>query len=120
MSRSEIERLKMQVEGASSLERELLAQSVKALRQVFPTIPASLEVDSGVVERLLHIVDTILPAWTIQLTGKALEPNGHWRCSLRQTRGSDEDEVIGLGTGAVVSLALVAAMLHVALQKTPH
>lgn len=120
MNKFEIERLKMQVEAAPSLDRELLAQAENALRSVFPAVPAILEVNVGVVEQLLHTVDTILPTWTIQLTGKALEPNGHWRCSLRQTRGSDEDEMIGLGTGAVVGLALVAALLHVALQKAPH
>ena len=35
-----------------------------------------------------------------------MEPDGHWRCSLRESRGSDEDEMIGLGAGAAVGVAL--------------
>ena len=49
-----------------------------------------------------------------------MEPDGHWRCSLRESRGSDEDEMIGLGSGAAVGVALVAALLHVAAQKATH
>lgn len=120
MSKSEIEALKKRVETAASLDRDLLAQTLFAIRRVFPKAPASLEATSDSVEQILHLVDTVLPTWTIQLTGKAMEPDGHWRCSLRVSRGSDEDEMIGLGSGAVVGLALVAALLHVALLKTPH
>lgn len=120
MSRSDIERLKTQVEGSSSLDRELLAQADEVLRRTFSGVPASSDAISGQVEHILHVVDSVLPTWTIQLTGKAMEPNGHWRCSLRRSRGNDEDELIGLGSGAVVGLALVAALLHVAMQKTPH
>jgi hypothetical protein len=39
---------------------------------------------------------------------------------LRESRGSDEDEMIGLGAGAAVGVALVAALLHVAAQKAAH
>ena len=46
---------------------------------------------------MLHLIDMALPGWSIQLTGKATEPDGHWRCSLRETRGSDEIEIVGLG-----------------------
>lgn len=120
MSKSEIEALKKRVETASTLDGDMLGQAVGAIRRVFPKAPASVEASSDLVEQVLHLVDTILPSWTIQLTGKAMEPDGHWRCSLRESRGSDEDEVVGLGTGAVVGLALVAALLHVALQKAPH
>ena len=119
MSRPEIERLKTQVEAASLLDHELLTKAYDALRPIFPEMPASFEASSGQVEEILHIVQIVAPNWTIQLTGKAMEPNGHWRCSLRRSRSNDEDEVIGLGFGAVVGLALVAALLHVALQKTP-
>ena len=118
MSKSEIEALKNRVEAASALSGELLAQTAAVIRRAFPKAPASLEAALASVEQVLHLVDTVLPTWTIQLTGKAMEPDGHWRCSLRESRGSDEDEMIGLGTGAVVGLALVAALLHVAAQKS--
>jgi len=47
--------------------------------------------------------------------GDRTGPDGH--CSLRENRDSDEDEVIGLGSGATVGLALVAALLRVALAR---
>ena len=119
MSKSEIEELKKRVETASALDGELLAKTAALVLRVFPKAPPSLDETLNSVEEVLHLIDTILPAWTIQLTGKAMEPHGHWRCSLRESRASDEDEMIGLGTGAVVGLALVDALLHVAHQKAP-
>ena len=117
MSKSEIDALKEQVEAASALDDDLLAKTARFVLLVFPNAPPSLEATLNSVEDVLHLIDTILPTWTIQLIGKAMEPDGHWRCSLRQSRGNDEDEMIGLGTGAVVGLALVAALLHVAYQN---
>lgn len=118
MNKSDIERLIAEVEAAASLDRALLTRTTKVLHLVFPNTPFSIEETSDMVEQVLHLVDTILPTWTIQLTGKAMEPDGHWRCSLRETRGLDEDEMIGLGSGAVVGLALVAALLRVAHAKS--
>lgn len=121
MIKSEIGRLIDEVESAARLDRTLLTRSTELLRLAFPGVPLPLETTSeDLVEQVLHLVDTLLPTWTIQLIGKAMEPDGHWRCSLRETRGSDEDEMIGLGSGAVVGLALIAALLRVALAKSAH
>lgn len=117
MSTSEIERLIDEVEAAATLDRGLLTRAVEALRVVFPDAPLSFAPTSELVEQVLHLTDRLLPTWTIQLTGKAMEPDGHWRCSLRETRGSDEDEMIGLGSGAAVGLALLAALLRAALAQ---
>ncbi|MBL9050894.1 MAG: hypothetical protein JNK19_12355 [Tabrizicola sp.] len=115
MSKSEIRSLIGKIRGASALKGDQLDQAAVLVRRVFPKMP---EPGAGdVVGQLLHMVDVCLPGWTIQLTGKASEPDGHWRCSLRETRGSDEVEVIGLGTGRTVDLALLEALLHVAEQK---
>jgi hypothetical protein len=117
MTKPGIERLIGQIEAASSLDAKTLAQGCDLLRQVFPQAPASLETTPASAEAILHLVDVILPNWTIQLTGKAMEPDGHWRASLRESRGSDEDEMVGLGAAATVAQALIAALLRVALQK---
>ena len=109
--------MRKRVEGASSLDGDLLYQTAAAVRRVFPQAPEPSEVTSDSVEQVLHLVDLCLPNWTIQLTGKAKDPDRHWRCSLRESRGSDDDEVIGLGSGPVAALALADALLHVAMQK---
>ena len=118
MSKSMIEGLLQQIDGAATLEADLLAASAVVVRQVFPNAPHHPEVLVEPVEGVLHLIDRCLPRWSIQLTGKAAEPDGHWRCSLRKTRGSDEDEVVGLGNGPTVALALLQALLRVALQKS--
>lgn len=118
MSKAEIAGLMKRLEGATSLDSSLLAETATLVRSVFPKAPQPSQDLAEPVEQVLHMVDLCLPGWTIQLTGKALEPDGHWRCSLRESRGSDEDHVIGLGSGRLVAVALLQSLLHVALQKS--
>lgn len=116
MSKSEILSLIGRIKSAPTLTAELLDQAAVLVRRVFPKTPEPVG-EADFVAQLLHMIDICLPGWTIQLTGKAQEPDGHWRCSLRETRGSDEVEVIGLGMGRAVDVALLEALLHVAEQK---
>jgi len=103
--------------GASTLDGALLTEAADAARLALPSLPTVSLPAPDQVDAVLHLIDLALPGWSIQLTGKAIEPDGHWRCSLRETRGSDEIEIVGLGTGPVVALALLGALLDVALQK---
>ena len=106
------------VKGAAALDGALLTDAAQVLRRVFPDVPVPSKSGTQPVEAVLHLIDLALPAWSINLTGKATEPDGHWRCSLRETRGSDEIEVVGLGSGRVVALALLEALLSVAQQSS--
>jgi hypothetical protein len=119
MSKSEIATLMKRLESATTVDGDLLSETAAVVRRVFPKVPQPTQRQIEPVEDALHLVDRCLPGWTIQLTGKALEPDGHWRCSLRESRGSDEDDVIGLGSGRLVAVALLQALLHVAHQKSP-
>ncbi|MDP3197861.1 hypothetical protein [Tabrizicola sp.] len=116
MSKSEILILIGRIKSEPAVTPALLDEAAVLIRRVFPKTP-EVAGQADVVGQLLHMIDLCLPGWTIQLTGKATEPDGHWRCSLRETRGSDEVEVIGLGTGRMVELALLEALLHVTEQK---
>jgi hypothetical protein len=117
MTKADIQNAMQRVKGASALDGALLAEAADAVRRVFPSLPVPSQQTAEPVETVLHLIDTALPGWSIQMTGKATEPDGHWRCSLRETRGSDEIEIVGLGTGPAVALALLEALLDVALQK---
>ncbi|MEI2687249.1 MAG: hypothetical protein V9G14_14220 [Cypionkella sp.] len=117
MTKTDILNVMQRIKSASALDGALLAEAADVVRRVFPLVPALPQLALEPVEEVLHLVDLALPGWSIQLTGKAMEADGHWRCSLRETRGSDEIEIVGLGTGPVVALALLEALLHVALQK---
>ena len=76
------------------------------------------ESEFGHTDDVLHLIDQVLPEWTISLTGKAHEPNGHWTCTLRESSWRDSDALLGLGKGPQPHQALLAAMLRVmALQS---
>ena len=117
MTKTDILNVKQRLKGATALDGALLIEAASIVRQVFPSVPVLTQPVLEPVEEVLHLVDVALPGWSIQLTGKAMEPDGRWRCSVRETRGSDEIEIVGLGTGPVVALALLEALLDVALQK---
>ena len=119
MSKSEILSLIGRIKSEPAVTAALVEDAVVLVRRVFPKTP-EVTGTGDLVSQLLHMIDVCLPGWTIQLTGKAQEPDGHWRCSLRETRGSDEVEVIGLGTGQTVDLALLEALLHVAELQAAH
>jgi hypothetical protein len=117
MSKTEIAALMKRLDGATSLDGDLIAEAAAAVRRIFPKAPQPSQRVTEPVEEVLHLVDVCLPGWTIQLTGKAQEPDGHWRCSLRESRGNDEDDVIGIGSGRLVAVALLQGLLHAAHQK---
>ncbi|NNF70717.1 MAG: hypothetical protein HKN02_00825 [Rhodobacteraceae bacterium] len=71
------------------------------------TIDALMSTDA-----ILHLTDLIVPGWAIQLKGRAIEPNGHWMCSLRRSETKDNDEFIGQGRAPILSNAILAATLR--------
>ncbi len=103
--------------SAAALDRAILARAADVLHRAYPHATLPLAASADLVEQVLRLVHGLLPAWSIRLTGEATGPDGHWHCSLRENRDSDEDEMIGLGAGATVGLALVAALLRVALDR---
>ncbi len=64
-------------------------------------------------DMILHLTDTVVPGWSIHLRGRAIEPNGHWNCTLRRNDARDNDEFIGRGKGPTLSSAILAALLRV-------
>lgn len=63
-------------------------------------------------DQVLHLVDQAAPGWSIHLDGKAFEPNGHWRCTLRPSDMRDDDEFIAVAKGPRLVNVLVAALLR--------
>ncbi|MCA3510234.1 MAG: hypothetical protein IOC80_14910 [Rhodobacter sp.] len=120
MINSRIERLIGEAEGAAQLDSAMLERAADVLRRVFPEADLPVAAPSDPVGQALHLVEAFLPTWTIRLTGNATGPDGHWHCSLRESPGSDEDELIGFGSGRVIGLAVVAALLRVARARAAH
>jgi hypothetical protein len=68
--------------------------------------------DLSSTDHVLHLVDQAAPGWSIHLDGKAFEPNGHWRCTLRPSDMRDDDEFIATAKGPRLVNVLVAAFLR--------
>ena len=66
----------------------------------------------------VHVVDNAYPNWSVHIHGRANDKDGHWRCTLRENDGRDNDAVIGLGRSPILSQAILAATLRLSmLQK---
>jgi len=103
-----------QIETSTKLDTGTLNEVALALRSVYPNAPDQPETVPDLTEGALHLVDGCLPGWSIALTGKAVEPNGYWKCTLRESANRDNDMVIGVGSGATVAAALISALLKAA------
>ncbi|UWQ14231.1 hypothetical protein K3556_15185 [Aliiroseovarius sp. M344] len=114
METQDIHSLIKHLEAASSLDAALAAAVHNAVCPIGAgdlTLPA----DGGLfsTDEVIHLIDEALPEWSIKLTGRASNINGHWVCTLRQSEVRDNDEVIGIGQSAVLAHALLAALLKV-------
>lgn len=111
MTEDQINTLLAQVEATDGLDVAVLGAVSAKIADRFPST-AALDFDGlSVTDGALHLVDTCLPGWTISLHGKALEPDGHWRCSLRESSSRDNDAFVGVGQGATVGQAMLVALL---------
>lgn len=119
MTRQLISELMKMADTAEMLDADLLHRVAGAMRPLFPNAPTSVEGLSDPTDAVLHLVDKCLPGWSIALKGKAIEPDGHWSCVLRESSNRDNDEVIGIGKAPTVALALLKALLKVAHQRSP-
>lgn len=91
-------------EVASILRPYLLARGIEAGDVVGPNLLST--------DFVLKTVARVAPGWSIILHGKASEPDGHWRASIRPSTWRDEAEVIGLASGRDLSNTVLASLLR--------
>lgn len=111
------------LEGAGAHDRGSLGSALDAIARLnlLPkghTLPAPDTLTSS--DAVLDLIDDVLPGWSIHLTGKATERDGHWKCTLRSSASRDNDEFVGRGKGKVLSHALLAAMIRTADYLSQH
>ncbi len=75
--------------------------------------------DVAGAEQAIHIADVAFPNWSVNIHGRANEKDGHWRCSLRESDAKDNDAVIGIGSSPVLSQAILAATMRLAMSLPP-
>jgi hypothetical protein len=109
------------VEAAEEVSTALVSEVAGALAAAFPAAAGRAVPDAallGSTDGALRVVDAAVPAWEISLRGVALEPDGHWHCTLRETSTTDDDAVIGFGEAPSLPRALIAALLRIAAMRS--
>ena len=97
---------------APALDAALFADCRAAVATEFPKARAVEVGGAASTDDALALVQACLPGWTIDLHGKALAPDGHWRCTLRESSSRDNDAFIGVGQGPSVGQSLLIALLR--------
>ncbi len=112
---TDFESLAKRIETTEGLDESTLAQISEALSGHLPDkdqVRAITAEQLASSDHVIHLIDDAVPGWAIHIDGKAVEPNGHWHCTLRRSDTRDSDEFIGHGKGKVLSHALTAALLR--------
>lgn len=114
-------KLAEKVERAEQDSRVLASEVAEALSGAFPDVRRGDVPDAALLdatEAALHVVHRAVPGWEISLRGVALEPDGHWHCTLRETGETDDDAVIGFAEAPSPPRAVIAALLRSAAART--
>lgn len=90
----------------------------RALGFLLPDVAGSEENLSeriGATDTAMHVADQAFPDWSVHIHGRANDKDGHWLCTLRENDERDNDAVIGSGRSPVLSQAILAATLRLAM-----
>jgi hypothetical protein len=112
--------LAARVEQAEEASTALVEEVATVVGAAFPEAAARIVADAALLsstDAAIRVVDGALPAWDIALKGMALEPDGHWHCTLRRKTASGDEAFLGIGEAPSLPRALIAALLRVGAQR---
>ena len=70
------------------------------------------------VDGALAVTGQAFPGWALSFDGHAsTQKNTIWRCTLKETRGQDDDQIVGIGNARSMRLALLAAVAHIQMMR---
>jgi hypothetical protein len=70
------------------------------------------------VDGALAVTAKAFPGWALSFDGHAsTQKNTIWRCTLKETRGQDDDQIVGIGNARSMRLALMAAVAHIQMMR---
>lgn len=116
----EIQDVMMKIDGVTELTQDLFTQAVLAMKAAFPAenfADAERLFEHDRTEAVLHLVEEHLHEWNIALKGRGYEGRGEWDCTFRKSGSLDDNQVIGIGTGRTLSLAVLATILRASLWR---
>lgn len=120
---TDFESLAKRIETSDALDEAAVEQVSEALSGHLPDkdqVRAITAEQLASSDHVIHLIDDTVPGWAIHITGTAVEPDGHWHCTLRRSDSRDSDEFIGHGTGKVLSHALTAGLLRTVAYMIGH
>lgn len=91
---------------------------VQALHYLLPddvAVGANLAQRLNMTDDAMLIADHAFPNWTVHIRGRTNDKDGHWRCTLRENDSRDSDAYIGTGKSAILSQAILAAVMRLAI-----
>ncbi len=120
MEHNPLKDLMEKIENADRLDAELEVAVLDGMNAAYPGKAVWAAHQASPLEatdEVLRLVDTVLPNWSISLTGLANDEDGRWTCTLRETGVLDNDEMIGVGKAPSISLAIIAAILNISILR---
>lgn len=69
----------------------------------------------GTTDGAMLVADNAYPNWAVHIRGRANDRDGHWRCTLRENDGRDNDAAIGSGRSPILGQAVLAAVLRLSM-----
>jgi len=106
----ELAALAEEMESALVLEDDLVRRVISLLNSLSSELSLD-RADLDSTDKILSVIHTVRPGWNITMKGNATMPNGHWRCTLRQSSSRDNDEYLGIGRGPTLPHSLLASLL---------
>ena len=91
---------------------------VRALHYLLPddvAVGANLAQRLNATDHAMLIADHVFPNWAVHIRGRTNDRDGHWRCTLRENDRRDSDAYIGSGKSPVLSQAILAAIMRLAM-----
>ena len=80
----ELAALAEEVEAALVLKAELADRALSVINGLSGDLVIERE-DLDSTDKVLSVIYAAKPGWSVSMRGNASMPNGHWRCTLRQT-----------------------------------
>lgn len=109
--------LKDRLEAADVLDEALAEEAVVMLNASSSGSVDAAEAKGAILgsaESTIRIVGQLFPGWALSFDGHAsAHTNVKWRCRLSESRGPDDDQIVGIGNANSMCLALLAAVAHI-------
>ena len=121
MNEQELNALKDRLESVETLDEALAGQVVAMLADEFKGAIGADEALAGLMqsaESAVQVVGHVHAGWALSLKGHAsARDNAKWHCTLKESRGADDDQIVGIGNANTMRLALLAAVTHIRIMR---